>query len=525
MSCLKEGKLTKRGTGYPYTWRERQFVLTPTALTYATVDGVGKGSFALNKSTVVTSLSQADMPGKKSPFGFKLSTGVDDLYIFASSDEDRAGWIDAIVAALASEEVPASTPARGVSATSRASPIKGSKNHSGGASSTQPAPGETRLEHLARRIKDQTASTSDKRLRRAADRENARLSAQQHEAALLAEETAEAAGLVKLLADLKISEDTVRLAELKKTEKKLAALTAALDSESTPADRAVCSAEQENFTAEWAKLGAKAAEFAEQRADAEHAVAVASALAVRALTLADAAEAKALRLRAESTQLVYAEAEAKLKADSAILLASAPWTNDFRAEIDEKMSKRAPLPPVPSPIPASKGTGTTGSAASGTSGPTAARGGMEKRSTSFMKIVSGSDDDAGIDVERRRRVEKKLCDEEKFKERFIWINEETGCLHWSKSDRAGQPSKSINIKACCKTVVLCRPPKGASWIGFTVEFKPDLDSKEFMNAKGASSKSRGIDVKVHGEDATQYVETVCRKIINILRPSTAKTPQ
>jgi len=485
MSYLKEGSLTKRGTGYPYTWRERQFALTPTALTYATVDGVGKGSFALNKSTVVTSLAQADMPGKKSPFGFKLSTGVDDLYIFGSSDEDRAEWVEAIVAALAGTSVHVVSPK---AQTRKTSPT--------------PSAGESRLVYLARQIVEQNSNTSDKRKRRATDRENARVVAAKQEAGLVVDEMAEALGLAKLLADLKISEDAVRLVELRKTEKKITALKAALGPASTAAEKAVCTAEQESFEAEWAKLGSKAAEFAEKHADVEHMLAVVSAKKTRVLGAAEAAEEKARKLRAEATQLGYDEAAAKVAVEAAAMLAKAPWTGEFRDEINRKMASRKPPPPVET--------------SSGVSSP---KRGLDQRSSSFMKIVSGTvDDDDSIDVERRRKVDKKLGCDTAFNERYIWINEETGCFHWSKSDRAGNPSKSFHIKSCCKTVLLCRPPKGAAWIGFSLQFKPDLDSSAFALAKGVSSKSECVDVKVLGEDATLYVETMCRKIIEIVRP-------
>jgi hypothetical protein len=498
MSYLKEGKLTKRGTGYPYTWRERQFALTHTALTYATVDGVGRGSFAINKSTVVTSLSQADMPGKKSPFGFKLSTGVDDLYIFASSDEDRAEWIEAIVGALANTSDSAKV----------VSPTHHSERPRSAAKTPPHGHSESRLVDLAHRIIDQNASTSDKRLRRAADRENARIAATKKEATLVAEENAEALSLAKLLADVKISEDTVRLTDLKKAKKKVEALIAALGPASTPAVKAVADGEAESFAAEWSKLGSKAAEFAEKHADAEHAHAVAAAKAKKAADAADAAEERARKLRAEATQLGYDAAAAKLGLDAAGMLANALWTREFRAEIEEKMSKRSPPPPV-----------SSATAPSSPAAPT--RRGMGQPSSSFMKIIAGTDDDdCAIDVERRRKVDKKLGSDTSFNERYIWINEETGCFHWSKSDRAGNSSKFVHIKTCCKTVLLCRPPKGASWIGFSLQFKPDLDSSAFAGAKGVSSKSECIDVKVVGDDATQYVETICRKIIAIIRPKT-----
>ena len=115
--CLKEGLLFKRGTGFPYSWHERRFLLSMDGLRYATPSGEPKGTFDFNSSSSALALSRADCPGRKSEFAFKVSSTAnkDVFYMYAASDEERLTWIAAICAAIRRDGVndvaPATTPA------------------------------------------------------------------------------------------------------------------------------------------------------------------------------------------------------------------------------------------------------------------------------------------------------------------------------------------------------------------------------------------------------------------------------
>lgn len=490
---LKEGKLTKRGTGYPYTWRERQFGLTSNALSYATVDGVGKGSFALSRTTVVTALSQGEMPGKKSPFGFKVSTGVDDLYLFASSDQERSEWIAAIISALGS--APATTA--GVStnytrpATTPTAPTP--------SSSEVPVSSETRLEELNRRISEQERRVTNRRAARAAQREKERSAAVAQDLSMFAEENKEMMSLARVLAESKVNEDVVRHADLKRREKSVSTAKEKLGAHSKPEERTQVETDEESFKEEWNSLCAKAVELANKHADDEYAYNDAKRLAQRALEDAEVFEERAQKKRQEATALATAEAKAKVAYETSAMLVNAQWTQDFQDQIQKSLSAKS------RPLPASS--------------PRREEYAKQGHSSSFVNIMSGDVDgeDADFDCEVRRKVDKKLGTDHNFYERYIWINDDTGCFHWSKSAKEGSSSKNVHIKTCVKTVVLRRPPKGNAWMGFTLQFFPKLDTGALANARGVSVKDGTIDIKVTGEDATRYVECMCRKVIGIIK--------
>ena len=411
------------------------------------------------------------MPGRKSPFGFKVSTGVDDLYMFATSDVQRKEWVDAIVAAV---------------------------NSNPGANVVKKIPGESRLDELKRRIEEQKQTVANKRMLRLAEREKVSAAAKKMELALCSEENAESLTLARLLAECKIAEDAVRLTELKNLEK---ALEAKKSFAKTAEENAAHAAELQKYKAEWAKLTAKAVQFAEDHANLEKEYNAAKSAADDAMDTADAADVNALKLRTHAIGLSHKEAQCKIEYETAAMLATALWTQDFKEEIEKKLNA---MPAPAKPRPVIQGEKRTEFAA-------------QRHSTSFMNILSNLNLPDELDLEKPKKVDKKLGSDKNFYERYIWINDDTGCFHWSKSAKPGATSKFIHIKTCIKTVLLCRPPKGSAWIGFSLQFFNTIDSEAFQNARGVGAKDEGIDVKVEGEDSTAYTEAICKRIIEIIK--------
>jgi len=269
----------------------------------------------------------------------------------------------------------------------------------------------------------------------------------------------------------------------------------------TAEEIAAHAAELQSFKAEWAKLTAKAVQFSEEYAGLETAYNAAKKAADDAMDTADAADANALKLRTHAIGLSHKEAQCKIEYETAAMLANALWTQDFKEEIDKKLSA---LPAPVKPRPVIQGEKRTEFAS-------------QRHSTSFMNILSNLNLPDELDLEKPKKVDKKLGSDHNFYERYIWINDDTGCFHWAKSAKPGASSKSIHIKTCIKTVLLCRPPKGSAWIGFSLQFFGTIDSDAFQNARGVGAKDEGIDVKVEGEDATAYTEAICKRIIEIIK--------
>ncbi|KAK8795615.1 hypothetical protein WA158_000272 [Blastocystis sp. Blastoise] len=93
--CLKKGYLVKEGH-LVKTWKNRLFVLTSSELSYMEGDKV-KGKIPLNEIKTVqpTKLDENE-------FGFEITTSEEfgkDFIVYATSNEDRQQWIDAILAA------------------------------------------------------------------------------------------------------------------------------------------------------------------------------------------------------------------------------------------------------------------------------------------------------------------------------------------------------------------------------------------------------------------------------------------
>lgn len=424
------------------------------------MDGVGKGSFSMNRNSVVTSLSQADMPGKKSPFGFKLTTGADDLYMFASSEEERKEWVEAIAGALANAPIVANSATNAIinSTTS-----------------------ENRLETLKRKIEEQKSLKIERREYRLQVALKKAETARIEEMNACAAEDAETVGLSKLYAECKIDEDTTRYNEVKVNEKALAEMKLQLDATPNPAMHARYDAESSTYKSDWQRLSQRAVQIAAEHAAAERAYKFAKLRSEAAREAADEAEEKAKKLRATVNDLAIKEAACKSDYEMTALLVAAPWTSEFQEEMKNTTS-------------VSK---------------------FDKREN-FTSITSTRNLNL-IDLESRRMVEKKLGTENNFYDRYIWINEDTGCFHWAKSKKVGSPSKMIHIKTVAKTIKLCRPPNGSTWIGFSIEFNDDLDSAAFAGARGVRSKDECIDVKVSGKDAVKYVEALCRRVLEYIK--------
>ena len=473
---LKEGRLTKRGSGYPYTWRERIFTLTNVGLSYATLERVGKGSFPLNKATIVTAMAQADVPGKKSPYTFKMSTGLEDLYMFAKSDLERTEWMDAIVHAVNAV----------IANTHTSLPVR---------------PGETTIESLIRRVDSHKAIVGQKRKTRATERDYFLSMAQKKEMNLCSEENAETLNLSRQLAGLKVTEYTASLEKLKAIETRLVDKKKSLESEGNPNENEVSinTAEIAKFNIDIQSLSDTAVACADDHASCEIRYTAARSASQAATEAAEAAETEAARLREEADRLVAKEQQCKIDYEVSAMLATAPWTAEFKEAIDIKLNTRAQRGKADRRLEFAKNKG---------------------RSSSFINIVNaGHKVSSLIDLEKAHKVEKKMGTDHNFYDRYIWVNDDTGCFHWSKHSNVNASSKSIHIKTCIKTVLLCRPPKGSAWIGFSLNFFSSLDSSSFPNARGISAKDECIDIKVVGEDATEYVEAMCKRIIDIIKAS------
>jgi hypothetical protein len=100
---LKDGLLVKRGTGFPYTWYQRRFTLSPLGLSYCTPSGAIKGEFKFGWSASgvsVAPISQSQCPRRRSPYAFKLVCGKETNYMHACCEDCRLAWLAAIESAL-----------------------------------------------------------------------------------------------------------------------------------------------------------------------------------------------------------------------------------------------------------------------------------------------------------------------------------------------------------------------------------------------------------------------------------------
>ena len=76
---IKEGDMTKRGNGFPYSWQSRKFILFPNKLDYY-ADSKLKGSFLIDETSTV------ERAEDEKPRAFRITTGENNLLMYTASD-------------------------------------------------------------------------------------------------------------------------------------------------------------------------------------------------------------------------------------------------------------------------------------------------------------------------------------------------------------------------------------------------------------------------------------------------------